>query len=473
LIVKRERRTAVTIRNYSEKFFQVFSFSPDVRRTIVLSLPLLAASVIVGVAAVAYAQVFAFVEHISRDLFTRWPIAFLVLTPACFFLSLAVVGAFAPFARGSGIPQVMAALEFSERKDTASVTKLVGIRIIAVKIVSSLILLFGGGALGREGPTVQIAGSIFRGIRTYIPEKWPKPSERIMILTGSAAGLAAAFNTPLGGIVFAIEELGKSHFTIFRTSLLTAVIIAGMIAQMLIGPYLYLGYPTAGTPFMSTVGIAIIAAFIAGAAGGVFSKLVLRIFSLKNSLRTAMSRFGFLLVISLLLWLSAYFVTPDAYGSGKDIMLSLLFGSERTPGPVLAAVRFLSPILTFTSGGAAGIFAPSLCSGAAIGGWIASFFSLVPDQLNIVILAGMVAFLTAVTRSPFTSSILVLEMTDRHSLIFVLMLTGLVSLLAAWMIDKQSLYERLKEGVIAEVERESGTKPASGGEAASDHIEEA
>ncbi|MGE5314145.1 MAG: chloride channel protein [Acidobacteriota bacterium] len=434
-------------------------------------LPLLAASLAVGAMAVVYAQLFVFVEQYGRDLFAHWPYLFLILTPVCFVISVFVVRIFAPYARGSGIPQVMASLELSEKKETEGVSKLLGLRIVAVKIVSSLILLLGGGALGREGPTVQIAGAIFRGIRSYIPEKWPKPSEGIMILTGSAAGLAAAFNTPLGGIVFAIEELGKSHFTVFRTTLLSAVIIAGMMAQMILGPYLYLGYPAAGTPLLSTVGIAAIVAFIAGASGGLFSKLVLKIFAWKSAMRAKWQGVAFILGVALLLWLSAYFVTPKSFGSGKEVMVSLLFGREQTPGYILAPARFLGPILTFTAGGAAGIFAPSLCSGASIGAWLGSFFTLAPDQSNIVILAGMVAFLTAVTRSPFTSSILVLEMTDRHSLIFVLMLTGLVSLLAAWLIDKQSLYERLKEGIAAELAPGDGIEKT--GADSSDHIEKA
>ena len=123
---------------------------------------------------------------------------------------------------------------------------------------------------------------------------------------------------------------------------------------------------------------------------------------------------------------------------------------------MLAPARFIGPILSFTSGAAAGIFAPSLSAGAAIGSFFSSFFVLTSGQTNILILAGMVGFLTAVTRSPFTSSILVLEMTDRHSLIFFLMLAGLISYASAWLVEKQSLYERLKEGYHQDLETGSG-----------------
>ena len=137
----------------------------------------------------------------------------------------------------------MAAIELATPQDNHKVKKLLSIRVIIIKILSSFFMILGGGVVGREGPTIQIAGSVFRKINQILPDWWPKVSKRNMIMTGAAAGLAAAFNTPLGGIVFAIEELTKTHISYFRTALFTAVIIAGLTAQALFGPYLYLGYP--------------------------------------------------------------------------------------------------------------------------------------------------------------------------------------------------------------------------------------
>jgi H+/Cl- antiporter ClcA len=101
-------------------------------------------------------------------------------------------------------------------------------------------------------------------------------------------------------------------------------------------------------------------------------------------------------------------------------------------------------LLSFTTGSAGGVFAPALGAGASIGSLISSWFHLSDSDTNLLILCGMVSFLTGVTRTPFTSAILVLEMTDRHSVIFHLMLAGMVSSLASLLIDKHSLYERLK-----------------------------
>lgn len=438
-----------------DSFFSRFQLHEDVRKNFYISFPLLIASVLVGIVAVAYAKLFLFVEHSGIELFSRYPLLFLVIMPVCFMVSWILVYTFAPFARGSGIPQILTALELSDTLQKDKITLLISFRIVVIKIMSSLILVFGGGAIGREGPTIQIAGSIFRSIGKYIPKHWPKTSERIMILTGSAAGLAAAFNTPLGGIVFAIEELSKSHFNAFRTSLLTAVIVAGMMAQMLIGPYLYLGYPQVSNLILSMTGIVILTSFIVGLVGAFFSKCILWILNYKRSFRTFSTQSLFVISLSLLLFASAYFISPSVLGSGKDTMVALLFGKENIQSGVTMFSRFIGPLLSFTSGGGGGIFAPALSCGATIGASFSTYFSMSTDQANVIILVGMVSFLTAVTRSPFTSSILVLEMTDRHSLIFFLMLTGLISYIAAWTIDKKSLYEHLKEGYSKELESSS------------------
>ena len=96
-------------------------------------------------------------------------------------------------------------------------------------------MLLSGGAIGREGPTLQVAGSIFQTVYRFIPPGWSRVSQRIMLITGGASGLAAAFNTPLGGIVYALEELTKTHIARFRTAVFSAVIIAGMTAQSFLG----------------------------------------------------------------------------------------------------------------------------------------------------------------------------------------------------------------------------------------------
>lgn len=109
-------------------------------------------------------------------------------------------------------------------------------------------------------------------------------------------------------------------------------------------------------------------------------------------------------------------------------------------------------MVSFTTGAAGGIFAPALAAGASVGSVVAGWFNLSETNTNLLILAGMVGFLTGVTRSPFTSAILVLEMTNRQTAIFSLILAGMVASLVSMLIDKHSLYDHLKVQYVKELE---------------------
>lgn len=428
------------------------------------AVPFWIASFVTGVIAVLYARMFARAEELSHLIYRKQAWLLFIVAPACFIAAWWIVKKFAPYARGSGIPQVMAAIELANPRHNYKINKLLSLRILVVKVISSVTMVAGGGVIGREGPTIQIAGTVFRKVNEWLPSWWPKIAKRNMIMTGSAAGLAAAFNTPLGGIVFAVEELTKTHISYFKTALFSAVIIAGLTAQALAGPYLYLGYPSV-TELSPWIFLAVImVAVIAGLSGSIMAKLMLSIFSWKSSFRFNYQHILFLLVCSLAIASCAYFISGQMLGSGKTLMTDALFTSEKHSEWYMPVLRILGPIFSFTSGAAGGVFAPALSAGASIGSTTAHFFHLTEGNSNLLILAGMVAFLTGVTRTPFTSAILVLEMTDRHSLIFHLMLAGMVSSLAALLIDRHSFYDHLKWQYIKEIHhtsdsREPGDQP--------------
>jgi H+/Cl- antiporter ClcA len=367
---------------------------------------------------------------------------------------------YAPYSRGSGIPQVMAAIQLSVPKTKDRVDKLLSLRIIFVKIISSLIMAIGGGAIGREGPTIQLAASVYKIIYQILPKWWPKIAMRNMIVTGAAAGLAATFNTPLGGIVFAIEELTKTHFSYYKTAIFSSVIIAGLTAQGLLGPYLYLGYPLLdGLSPSIFFGVAFVAV-VTGLLGAGMAKLILYIFSLKSNFRFARQHIVFVMGCALVLVLLALFVNRQVLGSGKDIMEITLFTDNKFVHWYTPLLRIAGPLLSFTTGAAGGVFAPALGAGASVGSVIAGWFHVSGIDANMLILAGMVGFLTGVTRSPFTSVILVLEMTNRHNVIFHLILAGMLASVAAILIDKHSLYDRLKVQYITAINTPEQTEKA-------------
>ena len=425
-------------------------YTARVRRLILQSFPFWIASLLTGLMAVGYEKVFNWAEQVSFTWLSRVPLQAFGLTPVAFLLSWALVHYLAPAARGSGIPQVMAGIDLSNPAQYRHTEYLLSLRVAAVKVVSSVVLLLGGGIIGREGPTIQVSAAIFRAINRLQPAGWPQLSRQIALVTGGAAGLAAAFNTPLGGIVFVVEELTQIHLSRFRMAVFAAVIIAGLTAQQFLGPYLYLGFPKVTSPGGWFQALAMGCAMACGLAGAFFAKALLAIGQYRKRFTTLRAQVGWVMGCGLALATLAYFVGIDGVGTGKPIINRLLFQNSGTTPFYLFPVRFAGMVLSYSGGGAGGVFATSLSAGALLGDGLARLAGVPVVDRNLLILVSMVGFLTGVVRSPFTAAILVLEMTDRHSAIFQLLLGALLAQAVAALVDPHSLYEHLKQGFVRE-----------------------
>ena len=196
---------------------------------------------------------------------------------------------------------------------------------------------------------------------------------------------------------------------------------------------------------------------VGGIAGILASQLSVTMLKMndwkKRKLKTDKANVLFLIGSALVIACISFFISREVLGSGKEIMERVLFTQDKHEDWYVPILRMLGPALSFTSGGAGGIFAPALTAGASIVSVISGIIHLTPNETNVVILAGMVAFLTGITRAPFTSAIIVLEMTDRHSLIFHLMLAGMVSSIASILVSRHSLYDVLKVNFLAEIRK--------------------
>jgi H+/Cl- antiporter ClcA len=285
-----------------------------VRTNILQVLPFWIAALVTGVIAVLYTKLFEWAEKLGVSLYKAHESLIFIMAPAGFVLAWLLVKQVDIYASGSGIPQVMAAIELTTPREDDQGKRLLNVRMMLVKIASSLLMIFGGAAIGREGPTIQIAGTVFRKINEWLPESWPKISRKNMILTGAAAGLAAAFNTPLGGIVFAVEELAKTHFNHFKTVIFTSVIIAGLTAQAFLGPYLYLGYPviTQSAAYMLLAVIPV--ALIAGLGGSLMGISILKVLNWKAKLKSRYTEMMFVLSCALIMGVLAYFFNNAILG---------------------------------------------------------------------------------------------------------------------------------------------------------------
>lgn len=229
-------------------------------------------AIVVGFVAVLYAQAIEYGFSIFREIQSAHHWLPLLLTPAISALCVWLTRRYFPGSEGSGIPQVIATLE--DRANEAG-GHLLTLRVLIGKIALSVLAVMGGLTIGREGPTVQIGAAIMFNLRRFFPAI-NIHMERRLILAGAAAGLAAAFNTPLAGVVFAIEELARSFEQGTTGTVITTIIFAGIVALGLNGNYTYFGTIAVMNETSGKLVLAVIVtAIITGCAGGLFCWLLL------------------------------------------------------------------------------------------------------------------------------------------------------------------------------------------------------
>jgi H+/Cl- antiporter ClcA len=412
------------------------------QKQLLLNLPFWIAAGTAALASVFYNKIFKICEEWALGHASSQVI--LWTAPLALLASFLVGHLLSKEAIGSGIPQVIAAMELTKENDSL-LQKLLSFPMIVAKILGSCICVLGGGVTGREGPTLQVSAAIFYQLSRFWPKRFSAPSLQAMILAGGAAGLASAFNTPLGGIVFAIEELSKTHISAVRTAVFQAVIIAGISAQLFLGNYLYLGDTKFGTfPFDVLLQTALIAAIV-GLVGSAFAESLYRITKWRAT-KSFVFKAVMTLVCGLCLSGTIYLLGPSTVGAGKTLMTELLQNPTAPATPMVASSRILGNFFTYIGGVIGGVFAPALASGAALGQWLSQLMGF--ESIKLMILVGMVAFLTGLTRTPFTSFVLVLEMSNSHEVILYLMLASVVANVSAKLVNGKSFYEQAAHDIL-------------------------
>ena len=303
---------------------------------------LITASVTAAVVAIFYAQICEFAFERAIKLSEERPLLFVLLAPIFFGLSSYLVLKFSREAGGSGIPRLLHEIEKPPEHEQQSARIVRLIKLIFIKIISSVSGLLGGGIVGREGPTIQIAATIFDLLDTTFHGYFSKRvSRQSLLIAGGSAGLAAAFNTPIGGVVFAVEELSKGHVRTFKGTLILAVITAGYITQAAIGPYLFIGHPNIGAVTLrDTVTGSIMAAGI-GLCGASFGLILFKLAKYLDTWRLK-QRLILACACGLTAGLVCLWLGPNASGGGGALIRQLLFVNSQDQiilGPILAIWR--------------------------------------------------------------------------------------------------------------------------------------
>ncbi|QPF94093.1 chloride channel protein [Bradyrhizobium commune] len=409
----------------------------------------------VGGSAVALAKLADWAQIGFALLLSQSRYASLLVTPLGFALSVFLARRFFPNSQGSGIPQAIAARQLT---DHTARSRLVSLRIAVGKVLLTLLGLLCGASAGREGPTVQIGASVMFALGRMSPRRQPG-----LILAGAAAGVAAAFNTPLAGIVFGIEEMSRAFETRTSSLVIGAVIAAGLTSLALVGNYDYFGSSSTmlrnGTDWLAVplCGIA------GGLAGGAFSRLLIEVArGLPGRLGplTKQHPLPFAAACGLGVALCGLASGDTVYGTGYDQVKSALVSNTPLAWD-FGLLKFVATALSAVSGIPGGIFAPSLAVGAGIGTNVAHLFSGAP--LGAFMLLGMVSYFAGVVQAPITSFVIVTEMTNNHAMVVPLMASALIAQATSRLICPEGIYHALARGFLRANSTDAAASPAPSG----------
>lgn len=355
-------------------------------------------------------------------------LALLVLPPALVVIRWLTLR-YAPNAAGSGIPQVIAGLSLPPGGAQRS---LVALGQTLWKIPLTFLAMLAGASVGREGPSVQVGAAVMLAWGEF----WRRCGVRLrgvhsqeLIAAGAAGGLAAAFNAPLAGVIFAIEELGRGAALRWQRLVLIGVLACGFMVVALAGNNPYFGVFAGQALSQNMLGWVLLCGTVNGVLGGVFARLLgrgaagvaplrLRERIRRHPLWTA---FALGLVVAALGLLTGGAV----YGTGYDTAARLLGGEGGAPVG-FGFAKLAATVASYWAGIPGGIFTPALTTGAGIGDAIASLIGAGIDG-RVLVLISMAAFLAAATQAPLTACVVVMEMTGSQPMLFWLLAGSLLA----------------------------------------------
>ncbi|MBF2016310.1 MAG: chloride channel protein [Rivularia sp. T60_A2020_040] len=352
------------------------------------------------------------------------------------FLTGFLVERFAPEASGSGVPQVKASL--------ANIPIRLSWRVAAVKLISAILTLGSGMTLGRQGPTVHVGAALAAGMSRVFPTS--PDHRRQMIAAGAGAGLAAAFNAPITGILFVVEELLQDLSGLTLGTAIIASFIGGVVSRLLGGRSLQLNLELIDSkssfiitelPFYLFLGIS------AGLLAALFRKGLLLSLSYYRKLPV-----GLPLRIALAGLISgiAIAMLPELFRNNTGLREFIIAGQPSVYKVMLVFVaEFILTLVAFGSGAPGGLFAPSLILGSCLGYLVgvAEFNILGLSSPNTYALVGMGAFFSAVSKVPITAIMIIFEITTDFNLVLPLMIGSVTSYLVADKLTPGSLYTKL------------------------------
>ena len=376
-------------------------------------------------------------------------------------LGVWLVRRFAPHAAGSGIPNLRSILKGEAEPEWK--------RLLPVKFLAGVASIGGGLALGREGPTVQMGSATGFMVSEWFKVKAGEGERRALISAGAGAGLSAAFNAPLSGLIFVLEELHGNFTPVMFVAAFLASVTADVVSRLFVGgsPVFYLlGIDAPGVaslPWAAMLGVAM------GGLGVMFNRGLLATMGLRERL---LKWPGFAVGATAGIFVGFVgWTVPGLAGSGGSLVQLALTGSIAVGLlPLYLITRFSLTMVSYSSGAAGGIFAPLLVLGALGGLWFGSGVDLVMGSSTlspqVFCVLGMGALFTAIVRAPLTGIILMLELTATYDFMLPLLVSCLCAYGVAEALGNTPIYEALRQRSMHAVK--AAEKKASRKKAASE-----
>lgn len=372
-----------------------------------------------GLIAVAFRLLLEKAEHLREFFLSLFTTSYFILPSillaTLITITVVIVTRFAPESSGSGIPHLKGVLhEGFQFRD---------VRVLLIKFWGGIVAIGSGLALGREGPTVQMGGATGSILARWFGSN--EDERELLICSGAGAGLAAAFNAPLAGLLFVLEELQQKYDKFSLVTAFTATITGTLVCRGILGQNPIFNFKMLDYPALHLIFWCLAFGIVLGFCGLFFNMFLLK----------SMKRFGsHKIFLAVSLGLSFGFIGmhyPQLLGSGHNIIYEILQGKFALPLLAMLFVgRFFLTVLSYNTGTPGGIFAPLLLLGAIMG---AIFYNLVQYvhpgefQLETFLVLGMGGMFTAIVRSPLTGIVLILEMTNEFYLLLPLMLISLIA----------------------------------------------
>ncbi len=351
-----------------------------------------------------------------------------------------LVRRFAPETAGSGIPDlksvVMGEKQLSWR------------RILPVKFLAGVLGIGGGLTLGREGPTVQMGGATGLMVSGWFKVKQGEGERKALISAGAAAGLAAAFNAPLAGLIFALEELNGSFTQVVFVASFLAAVTADVVCRVVTGETPVFVLHSAPAPSLHTLPLAVVLGLVAGLGGVVFNRTLLASLDFYDRFRR-FPPFAVGALTGVVVGFAAW-IYPGVSGSGAMLSESALNGGIAIRWVlVLLAARFALTMVSYGSGASGGIFAPLLVLGSlgglAVGVAVHAVMPGWAEYPETFAVISMGALFTAIVRAPLTGIVLMIELTGKYDFMLPLLVSCFAAYGVAEALRDAPIYEALRE----------------------------